>query len=944
MKKIFTALAVLLLTTVLHAQVVTTSPAFPVDGNGSVTITFHADQGNMGLNNYSGDVYIHTGILIQGFSGWQNVVTTWGVANPTWKMTSIGNNTYTYTIADIRAFYGVTTGQVIDSLAMVFRNTDGSLTGKASGGNDIFVQVVQQGAISASFTLPTTQPYFKTQAQALNTTFVSSANATIAIYENNVLQSTTPNTTIVNSTFTGNPGVNWVKGVATAGAITAVDSFYYVNTPATVTAALPTGMHDGINYIDANTVTLVLVAPNKNKACVVGDFNNWIADLPYFMNKTPDGKRWWITLSGLTAQQQYAYQFIVDDTIKIADPYTDLVLDPVNDPYIDAVTYPNLKPYPTGKTSGIVSVLQTNKPTYQWTATGYQKPAKNNLVIYELLVRDFVAGHNYQQLIDTLSYLKNLGITAIELMPFSEFEGNISWGYNPNFYFAPDKYYGTQDKLKAFIDACHAQNIAVIMDMVLNHSFGSSPMCQLYWDGVNGWPTADNPWFNTDCDPATPGYQGKHPYGVGFDINHESLYTKKFVADVLHYWAKEFKMDGYRFDLSKGFTQKYTGNDVAAWGHYDSSRIAIWEGYADSIWSQDSSTYIILEHFADNDEETVLANDGMMLWDNTNNAFMQSAMGYPTDNADLSPLSYLNKGWQKSNAVGYMESHDEERVMYKCEQYGASNGSYNIKNISNALNRVKLNATFFFTVPGPKMIWQFGELGYDTTINMNGRTGEKPLLWSYYNVPERKAVYDNFKSLIFLKNTYPASFNTSQFTMNVDSTMRSINLNAADPNIQALAMGNFGTIKDSNSVTFHHTGWWYDYFTGDSLNVANVSQKIAMNAGEYRLYLSKRITPPGGTTAVHQVTTSEDKAKLFQNYPNPFGNTSTVEFYLPTKANASLELFDLNGRRVDVIANKEFQKGLYSFDLQAGKLHAGIYYIVLNTNGQKSSIAVSVAK
>lgn len=928
----------------VYAQVVTTSPAFPIDGNGNVTITFHADQGNMGLNNYTGDVYIHTGVILQGQSGWQHVVTTWGSTNAAWKMTSLGNNTYTYTITDIRTWYGVLAGQVIDSLAMLFRDGAGNTVGRATGGGDIFVEVIQAGGLSGSFTAPAQQPYYKQAAQSLSTTFLASSASTISIYLNNVLQTTTPNAITVNSSFTGTAGVNWVKGVATDGTTTVTDSFYFVNVPAVNVADVPAGLHDGVNYIDNQTVTLVLVAPGKNYVCVSGEFNNWITGLPYFMNKTSDGNRWWVTISGLTAQQQYAYQYIVDGTLKVADPYAELILDPDNDSYITADVYPNLKAYPTGKTSGIVSVLQTGKPAYNWTASNYVKPAKNNLIIYELLIRDFIAGHHYQQLIDTLPYLKTLGINAIELMPFNEFEGNNSWGYNPDFYFAPDKYYGTSDKLKAFIDACHNNNIAVIMDMVLNHSFGQSPMCQLYWDSNNLWPTADNPWFNTDCNTTQAGYQGKHPYGVGYDFNHESLFTKKFVADVTHYWVNEFKIDGYRFDLSKGFTQKYTGDDVTAWGHYDSSRIAIWKGYADSIWSQDPSTYIILEHFADNDEETVLANYGMMLWSNFNYAYAQSAMGYPTTDADLGGMSYVNKGWQNPQGVGYMESHDEERVMYKCLNYGAQNGSgsYKIKELNTGLNRIKLNATFFFTIPGPKMLWQFEELGYDSTINSGGgRTEPKAILWSYYNIPARKAVYTNFKSLIYLKKTYPAAFNTSQFTMNVGNTaLRSINLN--DTSMQVLAAGNFGTSKDSNSVTFAHTGWWYEYFTGDSLNVTNVATKLSMNAGDYKLYLSKKITPPDGVVGIKDM--NEPKAKLFHNYPNPFSSTSTVEFYMPHTANALLELYDMEGRRVDVIADKTFGAGNYSFELNAAHLKSGVYYVTLDIDGQKSSIAVTVLK
>ena len=197
-----------------------------------------------------------------------------------------------------------------------------------------------------------------------------------------------------------------------------------------------------------------------------------------------------------------------------------------------------------------------------------------------MLLRDFLAAHDWKTLNDTLNYLKKLGINTIQLMPINEFEGNLSWGYNPDYYFAPDKYYGPKNELKAFVDSCHKKGIAVVMDIALNHSFGLSPMVQLYWDAANSRPAADNPWYNTVA---------KHAYNVGFDMNHESLATRYFTSRVVEHWLTEYKMDGFRFDLSKGFTQTQTcdnsGNncDVGAMGNYDASRIAIWKKYYDYL-------------------------------------------------------------------------------------------------------------------------------------------------------------------------------------------------------------------------------------------------------------------------------------------------------------------------------------------------------------------------
>jgi 1,4-alpha-glucan branching enzyme len=954
MKKCFLfILFVAAMITRLQAQVVTTSPLFPVDG-GAVTVYFHADQGNKGLLNYeTGGVFIYTGCVVAGTAGWTHVVTTWGSGNVAYRMTRIDSNTYSYTIPNIRTFYGVTGTTQIDSLCLLFTDSLGVLSGRGVGGADIFYPVIQPGVFTSNFFTPVQMPSIVAPGGTLTSLYGCSQTANISIYHNGTLTATYPSADSADLTFTSSPaGVNWIKAVANNGATTIADSFYYLQVSPPSTLPLPAGTKDGINYIDDSTVTLVLVAPGKNYVFVNGEFNAWTLDTSLNMHHTPDGSRWWITITHLTPGHQYGYQYIVDGSITIADPYAEEILDPNNDPYITASVYPGLKGYPVGLTSGYVSVLQTAKPAYTWKATSYVKPNEHNLVVYELLVRDFLVTHNYHDLIDSLSYLKNLGINAIELMPVSEFEGNISWGYNGDFFFAPDKYYGPADSLKSFIDACHSMNIAVIQDMAMNDVFGSSPLNQLYWDAANSWPSASNPWVNTDCDPATPGYQGKHPDNVGYDFNHESPYTKKMFADVIRHWVTDYHMDGYRFDLAKGYTQTFT-TDVSVWGNYDASRINIWKGYADSMWATDPTTYMILEYFADNSEETVLANYGLMMWGNMSNTYEQMGMGYATSSADASGISYHNLGWTWPNLVGYMESHDEERVMYKIEKYGNNNGgTYDVKNLDTGLNRLKLNAAFFFTIPGPKMIWQFEELGYDTSQTADGgNTSPKPFLWSYENVPARASVYNVYRQLIYLKTQYPAAFNTSSFIANIGNyNLRSIYLN--DPSMQAVVIGNFDVNSATTGVVFQHTGWWYEYFTGDSIQVMTLPTtsspyNIDLNAGEYRLYTSTRIAPPPpislGTPIVNKNVNGD--VHLFQNYPNPFSGTSTVDFSLPQAMRARIVIYDITGKEMDIVTDKEYNAGTYTFNLSGAKFTTGLYYLVLTTSdGSKQTITVSVVK
>ncbi|MEP6926232.1 MAG: alpha-amylase family glycosyl hydrolase, partial [Ginsengibacter sp.] len=561
-----------------------------------------------------------------------------------------------------------------------------------------------------------------------------------------------------------------------------------------------------------------------------------------------DGFYWTLHITGLTSGTEYSYQYLVDGVLKIADAYSEKILDPANDQFISSSTYPGLKPYPTGLTTGVVSILQTGAPAYNWQVNNFARPDKRNLIIYELLLRDFIAAHDWNTLNDTLSYLKKLGINAIELMPLNEFEGNISWGYNPDFYFAPDKYYGPSNTLKRLVDSCHSKGIAVIMDIALNHSFGMSPLVQLYWDNVNNRPATNNPWFNP-----VP----KHAFNVGYDMNHESLATRYFVSRVIDHWLTNYKMDGFRFDLSKGFTQNQTcdnnGNNcnVGAWSTYDASRVDIWKRYQDTMQLKSPGSYTILEHFADNTEEKELSNYGMMPWGNLNYNYNQASMGYSSGwNFDYG-LSTV-RGWFNPYLVTYMESHDEERLMYKNEQFGNSSGTYDTKNVSTALQRMELDASFFFTIPGPKMIWQFGEQGYDYSINYcqdgtnnsNCRTDPKPIRWDYLQQANRKKLYDVYSSLIKLRfnSLYKDLFVSNAVQPDFTGAFKTLKLSQAGTSI--VVIGNFDVISQTSSVTFQNAGTWYDYLNGTTITATGAAQSFTLQPGEYHVYLNMNAALP----------------------------------------------------------------------------------------------------
>ncbi|HEY4323549.1 MAG TPA: alpha-amylase family glycosyl hydrolase [Mucilaginibacter sp.] len=587
---------------------------------------------------------------------------------------------------------------------------------------------------------------------------------------------------------------------------------------------LPIGAVDGVTFINSGTsVVFNLYAPGKKTVSVSGDFNNWQA---VAMNETPDGTRWWVQVDNINPSTEYSYQYLIDGTIKIADPYTEKILDPVNDPSIPNTIYPNLKPYPSGQT-GYVSEFQTNPPSYSWKTTSFTRPSPKNLVIYELLVRDFVATHSYQTLTDTLNYLSNLGVNAIELMPVNEFEGNDSWGYNTDFGFALDKYYGPKNVYKAFIDACHAKGIAVIQDIVLEDQFGSSPMVQMY-AASNGAPSASNPWFNQT---------NMHPDAVGYQLNHQSAATAYYTENVMKYWMQEYHIDGFRFDQAKGFTQTQSA-DEGAWANYDPSRIAIWQKYNNFMKAIDPTFYVILEYFAANNEESVLANQGMMMWTNLSSSAEQATMGYATNPSwDLSGLFYDGYGFTAPyNLVAYWESHDEERTMYKNEAYGNSSGGYSTMDIPTGLKREEMAVAFLMSSPGPKMIWQFEELGYDISINQNGRLGDKPILWNYNADASRRHLYNVYSKMINMKIKNPV-FATTNFTYNLANSVKTIQLLDASANVEIV--GNFDVVSLTVNVAFPATGTWYDNITGNSITISNAPYTMTLAPGEYHVYSSK---------------------------------------------------------------------------------------------------------
>jgi len=901
------------------AQVVQVDPPFPTQ-NDTVTITFNAAEGNGALVGVV-PVYAHVGLITNNSTGptdWQHVQGNWGTADPNVLMTYQGNDLHQMTY-HIPTFYGFPSGTQVQELAFVFRDQSGNIVGRDFDGSDIYYPVYPANSgLVGGFLAP---PFNQVVDPGDSIRFYAGSNepATLTLYDNGVQIARETSATSIEYWHTLNAtGGHLIEFVADNGSQIERDSIGVVVTPRVQIVPTPPGLVDGVNYINDSTVILQLYAPFKDNIFAIGDFNDWFPRTQDFMKKDPGGARWWVQIDSLTPGEVYAFQYMVDGGRTYADPYSEVVLDPFNDQYIPASVYPDLPPYPYGQTNGIASLMFPGKTPYSWQNTAsYTPPDKSKLNIYELLIRDFADEHSYQVLIDTLDYIQNLGINAIELMPNSEFEGNESWGYNPSFHMALDKYYGTIDAYKAFIDSCHGRGIAVIMDFVFNHSFGQSPMAQMYWDDINNKPAANNPWYNSDCPHP--------PYCWGNDFDHTAQATKDFIDRVNTYWFEEFKIDGVRYDFTKGFTN--TGD-----AGYDNTRIQLLKRMADTIWAVNPNAYIILEHWADNGEETQLSDYGMMLWGQATHAYQEGAMGW-VSTSNFNNAVYKFRGWNDPHLVTFPESHDEERIMYKTLAFGNTNNpDHNVQDLDVALQRTTLSQVFGLAHPGPKMMWMFGELGYDVSIDDPCRICNKPILWEYYEEPGRKAVYNNIAALMKLRNEQ-AIMHTDSFDYNFNGAVKKLHLHGTTMN--GVLLGNFAVTASTTNPQFQHTGTWYEYFTGDSIFVTDLTADISMYPGEYALYFDQKLTSP--TIGLEEVNGSSGaRAKVF---PNPAASSLHI---LTDGQAAQLEtrLLDLQGRLVFAQTMEASSGNVGPIDVSA--LPNGIYLLQLEGEGIRETHKIIV--
>lgn len=887
------------------AQIITTFPSPVQEDSHDIVITFHADQGNKGLAGLGPNdaVYAHTGVITNESASptdWK-YAPQWLDNNEKYRLKYTDTNTWELTIPDIRTYYGITNPDVtVSKLMFVFRNANGSKEGKTATGGDIAVNVLQEGLQVSLKSNASPFGICVPSDGTIELTATATNSADIAISINGKTIANGKNISSLKQSFSAPSGSrNMVVATASSGEAFATDTLYVVALSSTKEKTYPQKeLRQGIIDV-GDSYIFTLAAPGKKNAVLVSSWNDFSIDPALQMNSTDvkvelpadttkmknaymlSQPYFWISVPKSVAGNDFTYFYILDGITAVSDPYATLILDPDNDKYISESTFRGLPEYPiTPNDIRLPLAWHTDRYSSTKADVGFKPASNDRMIIYEILLRDFTASENgtlasgnLSTAMHKLDYIASLGVDAIELMPIMEFGGNNSWGYNPNFYFAPDKAYGTPDDYRQFIAKAHELGMAVILDVVFNQSDSSHP----WW---NMYSPADNPFYNASAP---------HSYSVLNDWNQDNPLVEQQWIDMLSYWMAEYGADGFRFDLVKGLgdngsygtpynksTNTFGPPSESATNQYNKSRVERMVRLHNAIRKIKDDVIFINEDLATPKEENDLALNGDMNWANINNASCQFAMGYQTG-------SNMNRFYAPSDGnrsfgstVSYAESHDEERMAYKQKQWALAIVKDNEEVCMRRLGSV---AAQMLMTPGAHMIWQFQELGDSQPVKLsdgNNNTAPRRVVWDLLDNPYHLALKETYASLIDIRNKMPQLFGADAKVeihcgQNDWTQGRSIYLsNTIDGSALLLKVN--PTID--NNITIN---------VPDNMIVAQTSYGINNTSGRTIML------PPGAFV----IMTTE-----------PSLGIETI----PVSEAKARELYDLNGRKVD---NTKVSPGYY---------------------------------
>ena len=753
------------------AQLFTTSPEIVQAGTKNLKIYFHADRsGKQELINASA-IYAHIGVtLTKDPNKWEYVKGDWSTNTPDKRFNKLADGRWELNIGDLHEYFGIKAGDEPAKIAIIARLASGAGNGYGQT-DDYFIDIAPDGlqlTLSADNGSATAFHGARQIAFTVNAT----ASCDLSLTVNGTSIGKVTGTQLkVSHNFTPSDTPHNIVATAKRGSETLTEEMQISCLPASAQKSYPGGkpVQGAVKNSDG-TVTFCIAAPRKTNALLVGAWDDYKALDKNVMNYTDyeNQRYFWIKTSASLADNQYLpYYYKIDGEYNVGDPYARLILDPYNDKSLPATCFPGMPEYPADKVPAntMLAVYRGDIDNYTWDSStlDFKVPDHRTLTIYEMLLRDFTGDGTdqgsksfgtFRKAIEKLDYVESLGVNAVELMPVMEFNGNNSWGYNTNFYMAPDKAYGTPADMRDFVAECHRRGIAVILDIVFNQSDGLTPWYQMY-GGASG-----NPFYNATAP---------HDYSVLNDWNQDCPLVKQHWKDVLRYWLTAYKVDGFRFDLVKGLGSNDSygaGTDA-----YNESRVKMMKELHAVISEIKPDAIHINELLGTDKEDNANGADGQLTWSKVSSASIDYATARPGGSSG-GMTGFVASNWNRTvgQTVDYAESHDEPRLASKMRTTNTRECDATIAYTathpkSSSVKRLGAVAAHMLLTPGSKMIWQFGEVAAD---DHQGSDLEKLRAiapkWNQMTNGMRAGLLENYRQLIHLRKLNPEMFNGTDAT------------------------------------------------------------------------------------------------------------------------------------------------------------------------------------
>ncbi len=600
-----------------------------------------------------------------------------------------------------------------------------------------------------------------------------------------------------------------------------------------------------VPYHDATGtgVTFRVWAPNATSVYVPGQFNSWST------TATPLGKdltngvwngSWSADVTGATVGQQYKYylNYSGGSTWRHDPRARKMINSSANIGANDYIYDPT---------------------AFNWTNDVPVSPALNDLVIYELHIGTFYntnAGGTlpgkFTDATNRLDYLKNLGVSAVEVMPICEFPGYQSWGYNLADIYAADNYsYGGPDGFKTFVKACHAHGLAVLLDVVHNH-YGPTDLDMWNFDGWAGTNSVGGGgiyFYQTNVNLEITPWGNTRP-------NFNSLFVDSFVQDNFTMWLSECHVDGFRWDTPGALMHGNDGTYIPAAGDLVTAINAmIHTNYTGKISIAED---IYNSYGFDSAWDTTYPYTITPIFTNTVDA-----------NRDINALVYAlgnNQrygGTASTTRVTFMETHDVvgdlnggARLVTAIDP--AMPNSYRARKLSF------LATALTFTAPGVPMLFQ----GQEMLENQQFSSG-RPVDWTKTNT--YSAIVKCYHDLIGLRRNFAGGvpgLKGSQISfLKVDTGNQLIAYRrwaGSNSTQDSIVIGNLAGITRTNySLSLPRTGTWYVHFNSDSTNYSSdygnigpiqitatgISATASVTIAPYSLLILSQ-TPPSPTLSL----------------------------------------------------------------------------------------------